>query len=195
MKGDFGEGWRLDAAKLAMKVFVVACDGYHGSIVGGVAELGDVDGPTIALGMLAEGISQAIVGRDATSQSHMLDACLLDSQTQFAHKDVNDCELKARSQVLLMMLNEVRVFLHPVAEVVEKRGLQSAEAVGETGDMGLGKLLGMRISLPCQSVDNGATGITQPHDLGAFVDGLACSIIDGLSEHLHVVVGTDFYNL
>ena len=53
----------------------------------------------------------------------------------------------------------------------------------------------MRVALTGQTVYNRATGIAQPHYLGTFVNGLTGSIVDGLSEYLHVIVGIDAYYL
>ena len=61
--------------------------------------------------------------------------------------------------------------------------------------MGLCELVGVGIALACEPVDDRASRIAESHDLGALVDGFACSIVDGLSEHLHVVVCVYAYNL
>ena len=53
----------------------------------------------------------------------------------------------------------------------------------------------MWVALSRQAVDDGASGIAQSHHFGAFVDGLTSGIIDGLSEHLHVIIGIDPDNL
>ena len=94
-----------------------------------------------------------------------------------------------------MVLYELRVFLHPLAQAVEERGLQAREAIVEPRDVRLGKLVGFRVALPCQPVDNRAAWIAQPHHLRALVYGFARSIVNRLSEHLHVVVGIHLHNL
>ena len=118
-------GWTIYIPKFSYttdNAAMIAITGYYKykdkQFCGGVTELGDVDGPTIALGMLMEGISQTIVGRDAPCQCHMLDTCLLDSQTQLSHEDIDDREFKACRQVFLMVLDEVGILFHPIAEIV-----------------------------------------------------------------------------
>ena len=94
-----------------------------------------------------------------------------------------------------MVLNEVGVVGNPFAQTVEERGLEAREAIVESGNVWLGKLIGMRIALPGQSVDDWPAGIAQPHHLRTLVDSLAGCIVDGLSEYLHVVIGIDSHNL
>ena len=55
--------------------------------------------------------------------------------------------------------------------------------------MGLRELIGLRIALTSQSVDDWTTRITQSHHLRTLVDSLTGSIVDGLSQHLHIVIG------
>ncbi len=57
------------------------------------------------------------------------------------------------------------------------------------------KLECLRVTVLSQPVNDRTTGITQPHDLRAFVNGLAGSIVDGLSENLHVIVCVYLYYL
>ena len=61
--------------------------------------------------------------------------------------------------------------------------------------MRLRELVGLGVALTRQPVDNRATGIAQSHHLRTLVDGLAGSIVDGLSQHLHIVVGIHLDNL
>ena len=94
-----------------------------------------------------------------------------------------------------MMLDEVRIFLHPLTHIIEERGFQSREAVVQSRDVRLRELVGLRITLTRQTVNDRATGITQSHHLRALVDSLTGSIVNGLSQHLHVVVGVHLDNL
>ena len=55
----------------------------------------------------------------------MLDTRLLDSQLQFLHQNVNNRPFQRGCNVLLVVLDEVRIVFHPLAQIVEKRGLQS----------------------------------------------------------------------
>ena len=111
--------------------------GYHGRIVRRVAELGDVDGPSVSLGIVVEGVAQACVGRYATRYGYMLDARLLDGQAQFLHQNIDYRKLQAGCQVLLVMLHKVGILGHPLAQVVEEGRLQSREGVVESWNVGL----------------------------------------------------------
>ena len=61
--------------------------------------------------------------------------------------------------------------------------------------MGLGELIGLGITLTSQTVDDGSSRIAQSHHLRTFVDSLTSSIVDGLSQHLHIVIGAHQHNL
>ena len=145
--------------------------------------------------MFLKCIPQSIVGTHASCNSHMLDARLFHSHAKLFHQNVNYRVLQACSKVFLVMLHKVRIIFHPITQVVEERGFQAAETIVHTRNMRFRKLVGMRIALTGQPIDYGATRITQSHHLRAFVDSFTCCIIDGLSEHFHVVVGIHLDNL
>ena len=54
--------------------------------------------------------------------------------------------------------------------------------------MWLAKLICKRVSLTCKTVNDGSARIAKSHHFRAFVDCLACCIVDGLTENLHVVI-------
>ena len=117
---DFGERRFVDGAKIVVEVFVVSGNSNHGGVVGGIAELRDVDGPTIFLCVLLKGVSQSVVGRDAARQSDMLDARLLDGQTEFLHQNLYDSIFQTGCYVGFVVLDEVGLFLNPFAHVVQE---------------------------------------------------------------------------
>ncbi len=61
--------------------------------------------------------------------------------------------------------------------------------------MRLAERKGIRISLVRQTVHDGATGITQPHYLGAFVESFSRSVVDRLADHLHIIISVHLYDL
>ena len=61
--------------------------------------------------------------------------------------------------------------------------------------MWLRELVGLGVALPCEFVDDGPSGVSQPHHLGAFVDSLTRGIVYRLPQHLHVVVGVYLHYL
>src|SRR5574344_1022504 len=145
--------------------------------------------------MLPECVAKPVVGTHPTSHCHMLDACHLGCLAQLFHQYVNDGKLKTCRNILLMLLDEVGILSHPVSQVIQEGGLESAETVVEVGYLRLGKLICMGIALTSQTIDYGSSGIAEPHHLRAFVDSLTGSIVDCLSEHLHVVVCVHLDNL
>ena len=61
--------------------------------------------------------------------------------------------------------------------------------------MRFGKRESLRIALSCVFIYDRTTRIPPLQHLGAFVDSLASSIIDGLTEHLHIIVRIHLHNL
>ena len=125
----------------------------------------------------------------------MFDTRSLHGHSQFLHQYVHNGVLKACSQVLLMMLHEVRVFFHPFSQIIEKGSFQAREGVVHPRDVRLSKFVSKRVALACEPVDDRTTGIAESHHLGTFVDSLSGRIVDGLSQHLHVVVSVDLHDL
>ena len=107
---------------------------------------------------------------------------------KLVYQDVDDGFLQRCGKVCLVFLYEVGVFLHLVAEGVEKRCLQSAETVVKAWDMGLAELKPGCVALGCQTVDVRTAGIRQPHHLGALVKRLSGCVVDCLPEYFHIVV-------
>ena len=89
----------------------------------------------------------------------------------------------------------MRIVLHLSLQKIEKRRLQTAEAVVIALYVGLVELKGMGIPLPRQTINDGAARIAQSHELGALVYRLTSGIVDGLSQYLHVIIGIDPHNL
>ena len=139
--------------------------------------------------MVVEGIAQTVVGTYASGHGHMLNARLLHGHPQLLHQDVDDGPFERGRQVFLMVFNEVGVFLNPFAQRIEERGLQSRETIVQSRDVRFGKSICLRVALTGQTVDDGAAGIAQPHDLRTLVDSFACCVVDGLPQHFHVVIG------
>ena len=79
--------------------------------------------------MFVEGISQSVVSRYASGNSHMLDFRILYGLAEFCHKNVDDSTFERCRKVFLVMFDEIRVSFYPFAQAVQERGLQSAEAV------------------------------------------------------------------
>ena len=61
--------------------------------------------------------------------------------------------------------------------------------------MRLAERKGIRITLVRQTIHDWATGITQSHHLGAFVESLSRSVVDRLADHLHIIISVHLYDL
>ena len=164
-KCHLAKGRLVDGAEIVVKIFIIASNANHGCVVGSVAELRDVNCPTILLSMFMESVAQTVVCRHAASHSHMLDACLLDSLTKLVHKNVDDGKLKTGSKVVLVMLHKVGIINNPLSLAVKKRCLKTAKAVIKPRDVGLSKGIILRVALTGKAVNNWTTRITKPHDL------------------------------
>ena len=99
--------------------------------------------------------------------------------------------LERGCKVGFVFLDESGVVLKLVAKCVEKRSLQSAEAVVKTGNVWFGKLETAGVTLGCEPVDVWSAGIRQSHHFRTFVECLAGGIIDCLPEDFHVIVVSD----
>ena len=61
--------------------------------------------------------------------------------------------------------------------------------------MRLAERKGIRIALVRQTIHDWATGITQSHHLGAFVESLSRCVVDRLADHLHIIISVHLYDL
>ena len=75
--------------------------------------------------MVVESVAQTIIGAHTSSYSHMLNAGLLDSHAEFLHQNINDGKLNAGSQIVLVLLNKIRISSHPFAQAVEETCLEA----------------------------------------------------------------------
>lgn len=120
-----------------MQEFVVARDGNHGSVVGCVSELRNVDVP-FSCGLLRfESVPQPRVGRYASREGDVVDARLLDRLFEFLHEDVNDGLFERRSEVGLIFFDEVGIVFDFLLEKIEERRFQTAETIVKPSTFGL----------------------------------------------------------
>lgn len=56
-------------------------------------------------------------------------------------------------------------------------------------------MIGKGVAIACKTVDHRATRVAEIHYLGGFVDGLACGVVDGLAQYLHVEMAVQEYYL
>ena len=145
--------------------------------------------------MLTESITQSVIGRNTSGNSHFLYFILLGGFAQLIHQDIYDGSFQRCRQIRLVMFDEIGVVLHPVAQRVKKRGLKSAETIIQPWNMRFAKREGFRITLPSQLVNNRTTRISQSHHLRAFVNGFTGGIINSLPQNFHIVIGFHQDNL
>ena len=97
--------------------------GNHCGIIRCVAELWNVYSPAITLGMVSESFTQNRVRTDSASHCNMLYASFLHCHAELLHQYVDDGVLQRSGKVVLVMLHEIRIFLHPFLQTVEERSL------------------------------------------------------------------------
>ena len=61
--------------------------------------------------------------------------------------------------------------------------------------MGLGECESLAVTLLCQLVDDGASGIGESHDLRALVEGFAGRIVDGCANDFEIGGRINAHNL
>ena len=107
---------------------------------------------------------------------------MLGSLDQLVHKDIDKGLLEAGAYIRLVLLHEFRILGHLITYKIQKRGLDSAEAIVETWDMRLGEFVFQRIAFLGKSVHDRSSRVSQAHHLGTFVKGFTHSVIDSLSK-------------
>ena len=160
--------------------------GNHGGIVRRKLELRQVGVPAALAAFRLYARAQAAVRGHAAADRHLLDPGLLRRLDQFVQQDVDQRLLERCAEVLLVLLQEVRIFRHLVPDEIEQRSLHAAETVIQSFNVRLRELEARRISLLCKPVDNRTAGITQAQHLGTFVERLPHRVVDGLSEDLEM---------
>lgn len=181
--------------EVPIEVLEVAGHSNHGGIVRRIAEGRDEDFPAVTAGVVVEGIAQACICRDTAGDGHLLYLQVAGGEAELLHQNIDDGLFERSGKVALVVFDEVRVVLQPVAQTIEEACLQSAEAVVVAWDVWFGKGEGVGIALAGKLVDDGTSRIAQSHNLGAFVDGFASSIVDGLADDFHVLIALDKHYL
>ena len=108
---------------MAQLVAVIAGHGNHGSVVGRELKFGQEGAPAALFALLDDAVSEARVGRHTACNGDIADARILRCAYQLLEQDFDDGRLQRGTQVGLMLLDEVGVLLHGIAQRVEERGL------------------------------------------------------------------------
>ena len=91
---------------------------------GGEAERGYEHFPVACFLLAQECLPQGCVRTHAATEGNAAYACLLDGHFDLFHQYLHDGLLERGCKILLMVLDELRVFLLLVAEEIEERCLQ-----------------------------------------------------------------------
>ena len=165
---------------------VVSGDGDHRGVVGRELELGQIGVPAALAAFGFDAGAKAAVGGHAAADRNLPDPRQLRGLDELVQQDVDQGLLERSAEVLLVLLQELRVLRHLVPDEIQERSLDAAEAVVQAFDVRLGELEAGRVPLLRKPVDDGAAGIAQAQHLGAFVEGLPHRVIDGLAEALEM---------
>lgn len=130
------EGHRGDrhVGKFAALVLEVAGDGDHRGVVRRELEFRQVGVPLSFGALPFDGRAQSGVGRYAAGYGDFTDVVLFGRLDELAQQDVDDRALERGAEVGLVPFDEIGVFVHPIAEEIEKRNLVSTERVIESVD-------------------------------------------------------------
>ena len=160
--------------------------GDHGGIVRRELELRQVGAPAALAAFRLDAAPQPAVRGHPAADRDLLDPGLLRRLDELVQQDVDQRLLERGAEVLLVLIEKVRIFRHLVTDEIEQRSLHAAETVVQAFDVRLGELEAVRVALLRQLVDDGPAGITQPQHLGAFVERLPHRVVDGLAEDLEM---------
>ena len=94
-----------------------------------------------------------------------------------------------------MLLDEVGVLGHGVAQRVEERGLQPREGVVEAVDVGSGEAEGLGVALLGQAVDDRTARIGESHHFGTLIEGFTRGVVNRRADNLHLERGVHPDNL
>ena len=132
--------------------------------------------------------AQQAVGADAAGDGQLAHVVVDGGALHLLDEEAHDGLLDGGAEVGLVALDEVGVFLQPVAQEVEEGGLDAREGVVVACDVWCGEGVGVGVALLGEAVDDGTSRVAEVHDLGGLVDGFACGVVDGGAEALDVEV-------
>ena len=190
-----GVGRQGDVGKVMPEIFEVSGNAHHGGIVGAELERRDEDLQTAPLPQALDFAAQKAVGRNTASYGHLLDTSLFDGLLDLLDQESDDALLYGGTEVGFVVLYKCRVFGKPVAQEIEERCFDSAEAVVVAGYDWGGEMEGVGVALLGQPVYHRAARVAKVHDFGCLVDGFACRIVDSLTQHLDVEMTAEEENL
>ena len=145
--------------------------------------------------MLTKGITQTVVSRNTARYSHFINFILLGCFTKFIHQNVYYRCFKRSCQIVLMVFDEIGILFHPITQRVKKRRFQSAKTIIQTRNMRFTKSISLRIALTCQTVNYRSPRITKSHYFRRFINCFSGSIVNSLSQNLHIIICFHQYNL
>ena len=113
----------VEASEIFCLEFVIAGNGHHGGIVGGEFSGRNPGADAEGIAKIGHRLSHTGIGRHAATDSHIANACDLDSFLELVEQDFDDGCLKLSAEVRLVFLDEIWIFFDCVAESVKKRCL------------------------------------------------------------------------
>ena len=99
-------------------IFECADTGNHSSIVGGITEPRNIDGPTKTTGMFLKSIAKTSIGRNSAGHSHMGYASLPYSLAQFVHQYIYYCSFETGGDILFMIFHKVGLIFYPFTQII-----------------------------------------------------------------------------
>jgi hypothetical protein len=94
-----------------IQIFMIACDGDHGSIIGTVFKRRDVTVPALLCAKFLEPFPEPAIGRHTSRQAQLRDAGMEGCFLQLVEQDGDDAFLYRSTDVRKVLLNEIRILL------------------------------------------------------------------------------------
>lgn len=181
-----GNRSHIQRCPFPVQIMKISGNGYHGSIVRSELELRKIGSPPAFLSFFRDRGTQSAIGGNSATYGYLPDAGGLGGLDEFVHKNLYQSPLEAGTDIFLVLLQELRIIGHAVADEIQKRGLDSAETVVITGHVRFREMESVRIPLLRKPVHHRASGIPQPHHLRTLVEGLAHGIVYGLPHDFEI---------
>ena len=195
----FSERHFIDSTKIVVEVFEIAGLADHSGIVSRERERRDKDLPAVLAAVVDESLTQRTIGGNASGYRDLIDMQIGCRFLEFAHEDIDHRSLQRSTHILPEIWNILRQVVNGlyalrfehVAQGIKEGGLEAGEGVIVPGNIGFGKGVFGRVAELGEFVYPRASRIRKTEHFRTLIESLAGSIVDGLTDDLHVVVGTD----
>ena len=159
--------------------------GDHGRVVGAIPEGRNVHFPTFCFASHQQGFPESRIRTHAPRNGDVADARAFDGFRHFVHEHVHNHALDGRTQIFLPPLHKRVVLGHFPLKELQHLGFEPTETPMKVGHLGFGEGKGMGVARFGQTIHHWTTGVRQPNQLGHLVKGLACRVVQRMTQDGH----------